>query len=79
MLATPSYKGDLNELTPIDGVRYYKLQSGCTNAPSGISTSGGLLFPLDYDGYTMYQVLLTINAKYYARMKSGSWSTWKEL
>ena len=79
MFSTPSYNGDLNELTKFDGVRYYKLNVGCTNAPSGISTSGGVLIPFNYDSYTLYQILLTINGKYYARRKSGDWTGWKEL
>lgn len=79
MFSTPSYNGDLNELTKFDGVRYYKLKVGCTNAPSDISTSGGVLIPFDYDGYTLYQILLTINGKYYARRRSGDWTGWKEL
>ena len=79
MFSTPSYNGDLNELTKFDGVRYYKLNAGCTNAPSDISTSGGVLIPFTYDSYTLYQILLTINGKYYARRKSGDWTGWKEL
>ena len=79
MFSTPSYNGDLNELTKFDGVRYYKLKVGCANAPSDISTSGGVLIPFDYDGYTLYQILLTINGRYYARRKSGDWTVWKEL
>ena len=79
MFSTPSYNGDLNELTKFDGVRYYKLKVGCTNAPSDISTSGGVLIPFDYDGYTLYQILLTINGKYYVRRRSGDWTGWKEL
>ena len=57
MFSTPSYNGDLNELTKFNGVRYYKLKIGCTNAPSDISTSGGVLIPFNYDGYLVVLML----------------------